>query len=413
MTRSAVSSDQTGSTLYLERPLHLHSRAVEKLSVSRSAELFARVYSSRGYVHKEPKPLFTPDETLTYVNSTIAIFKDTMLASNDAGKQFVIQPCFRHRPSQYYGYLFKMLGAFADIAHLDDAFNAITECLEQVGLKKEQLHIVLNPEDRELVESSNHLFREESRIHFIQYNDGKYSVTWKFGQKELSGRGITFVYKTAENEEIGHSSYIPLGNVIIVTTSTGKKYIDVGFGIECILSSYCEGNIFRLPFYENQIKCIQAGLAIAPEKAKMMVKCLHPIVVFLKEGIAPSQKGSGYILKRLFRDFLEALDELAAADAARVRAALEYLLRSLYDIYAAEEGISQELWNRIFEEFSNQYNTFCMSLNQNVQKAQKILDKEKGTSSQRSETEYHLFFKETLGLTEFRIASLIKNRSFV
>ncbi len=400
----------------------LESGRVSIQSVKRHAKLFTEIYAARGYTPIMPKPLRTPDTTLSYVNSSIAIFKEEMLSSGNVDKQFVIQSCFRHRPSDNYGYLFKMLGAFTNVAHLDDTFTVIMECLENVGLDRSQIHIVLNPEDRILNESSQRLLKDPSRLHYIDSSTEKYSVTWKFGQNELSGKGVTFVYKLPEevpSTDINHVSYVPLGNIIIIITSAGKQYIDVGFGIECILSSFFEGNMFKIPFYELQVSYIEKEFGFSTAKARTVVKCLHPILFFLREEIAPSKKGSGYILKRLFRDLFDILDEHFKSRKEEALNMLNHIKDSFYQLYEYEEDFSSSFWEDSFKELRKQCAAFFESLNVNVYTAKRMIDKERGTLDQKSNEAYRAIFKDRLGLTNFRIETLfeqvsteILNRSF-
>ena len=258
-----------------------------------------QTWVNKGYEFHHSLPLQTNDETLLLMNSTVAMFKNKMLMDLPLGKRAMSQLCFRAKEADDYLYSFNMLGISADIGYLSEIFLDLIFFLQEINIPSNKLYVVMNPEDSQLVDCTLKCL-PKSQVRYLSQNNDKYDVTWKFGHAQLKGRGLTFVGKIAsndDNDDIMSTNFTPLGNIILVDNGKGLKYIDVGIGVECLMSFFHKGQIFCIPFYQEQEEILRAnGFS---DSARPLLKNLLAITTLFSENVLPGSQKESYIATKI------------------------------------------------------------------------------------------------------------------
>jgi|GEM_PF-21620 len=359
-------------------------------------ESFRVFFSERGYKYSDSLPLRVNDPTLLLMNSTVAVFKDEMRLDESIGKRAMTQLCFRSKQKTVdYLYSFNMAGVSADISHLDGAYEAILNYLEHCQIPREAIHVVLHPDDRTLVEASRKLF-DPGHIHEATEN-GKYHVRWKFGYSELSGRGLTLAAKM----EGGASSdpfspcFVPLGNVILVDNGSGERYVDVGFGVECILSYFYNGIIFDIPFFASQLEALRE-IDWLDGKEKFLLKALLGFITLYSEGIFPGSKKENYVAAKVQNDLFTFLHEKKKDPLV-----IDLLFSKLEKSYSREEiGVLRECAEFLKRNYAEYIRTIDGKIKSSLRLAKKLVKKGHSEESINSQ------IKGTFGLPEDTIRTV-------
>lgn len=268
-------------------------------------------FIERGYKQAGNMCLETDDPTIPFINATITPFKDMMSASEDLEDSVQIQDCFRARYDTNYLYYFQMFGIEAEVSSLEHVMSDLVDGISiACDMKKEELYIVVNSEDVELIQAWKSAGYQDDTVFYLSENIDKYHVKWKYGDGyPLSGRGLTISYNNSAIEKCGSDcgpfcncgKYLPLGNVIIVTNDqTGKQYIDVGFGLEFLRAAKLGGQIYAIPDIANQIQKIQR-MGFTREEGEKLYNYFRSIGKLCESGVKLTNKGSGYVLKKIIR----------------------------------------------------------------------------------------------------------------
>ena len=286
----------------------------------------------RNYNFYESSPLLSNDPTLLLTNSTISFFKNSMVLNNKINKVALAQLCFRTAQKvNSYPYSFTMLGVSADIEHLTPSYDDIVSFLMRCGIPKSKLHVILNKNDDLLIKATRTKFKS-NQINYLDNNNNKYYVRWKFGNKELSGNGLTIAANLNENEsDILNESFVPLGNIILVSNTNGQNYIDIGFGAECILSYFFNGDIFLTPFYNKQIEALKE-IEWLHNNEKFTLKILHGLFVLFSEKILPGNKREEYIATKIQNQLFSLLCKLNKNTTD-----IDLLIKKIEQFYSSDE----------------------------------------------------------------------------
>ncbi len=335
----------------------------EDKTVSGIIRSFHNFFLNKGYAFYHSLPLKTDDETLLLMNSTFAMFKNEMLSDTPLGKRAMSQLCFRDKESKDYLYSFNMLGISADIVYLPAVYTDLIAFLEKIRIPLSDLHVVVNAEDHQLVEYTQQVF-SSTQIHYLSQNNEKYDVSWKFGHSQLRGKGLTIVGRiqaSDQNNDIMGKNFVPLGNIILVDNGYGLKYIDVGFGVECLLSFFYEGTIFSIPFYQNQEQYIQAnGFSDAPS----LLKNLLAITTLFSESILPGNKKESYIATKIENRIFHILRQ-----SQNQNSDLNRVLEKISPLYSEYEMI---ILRQTFESLSSRLRQFNQKKVKNTVKAKNL-----------------------------------------
>lgn len=361
---------------------------------------FRNFFSDKEYEIYSSLPLKTNDPTLLTMNSTVAMFKEEIMEDVLLGKRAMSQLCFRAKECNDYLYAFNMVGISADIAFLDEVYINIIEFLKLCEIRFESLHIVLNPEDTQLAVSTAKIFPSH-RIHHLSDNNDKYDVRWNFGGPCLKGKGLTIVgkirYKESnENENITSSNFVALGNIILVDNGGGERYIDVGIGVECLLSYFNSGKIFSIPFYHNQIEKIKEIQNLYPV-AQDLLKNLLAFFSLYSEEIFPGNKLENYIATKIQNKIFYLFYKTKQDSSV-----FELIKNKISIFYSSEE---MKILSQAFSLLNSNFKKYINNISNNNSKARNLCSRLFRKNLNEKEIQHQLW--STFGLPKKLIKEVI------
>ena len=269
-----------------------------------------------------------------FVNATITPFKpwfadDSIQPDNYA----LIQGCLRMGGasklnvvgiSPYYFTFFEMFGSGTFRTTHDKAVSYLLELLAVFGVGKKHLYFTI-PASKEFHAALKRSGIDKARIFQLTEND-YFWQEWKFGVPGPVGHGLTVIFsrsseKVESIEQLANDQdrYVELLNLIHIHSQSlpdgelvpiANPVFDLGVGIERLAAvlqgcdSYRIDTIFPLA---QTVKDFLSEQKVEPDGAIARICADHfrTIYVLLAEGLLPSNKGHGYVLRKLMRRFLE------------------------------------------------------------------------------------------------------------
>lgn len=367
-------------------------------------ESFRHFFYEKGYQTHINLKLRTDDDTILFNNSTIVDFKSQMKKNCDIKPTAVIQKCFRNNSNENSFSLFTMVGIIGLLEHECKYYHDFFEYLtEQCGLKPEYLTVVYEPKDVDIAKKCK-LINENIQLHLLTNKSDKYSVRWSYGKGyDLTGRGITIVYSNPSVEKCNEycsihcncKKHMQIGNFIKVFSSS-NSYIDIGFGMERILSHKVYNDLYNLGNSRIVLDRI-ATMGFKQRHAKILMNNLRSLNEMIQEGFYPSSKGEGYIVRKLIREIGHIIIE------NDVKSYPSNNTEILYELLISHTGNGQ-----ISEIIQNELNKYYKMIDKNLKTAKKIIRNSGTESDNQSLIEY---MRSTLGLPEFLIDDLIQKGS--
>jgi alanyl-tRNA synthetase len=277
---------------------------------------FLKFSQNRGFRTLPSFPLVTDDPSVLFINAGITPFKPAMLGGEFLLTTAIVQRCLRTRWNTSELFRFDMLAILGMVPHLHetvgDFFNFLTK---EVGLPIANFHCVVNKQDADLL-SLISLYLPEQKIHHLNSNNHKYWVRWEFGCGEiLTGRGLTLVWEFANrslccrtcNIHCECNKFLPLGNIInVLHKPTGCHYFDIGFGVEMLISLFYDGEVYNIDTLQKFIRSF-CELGMDVKTSQLLTNLYSAAIPLIKEGMLPSNKKAGYILRKMIRCILELL----------------------------------------------------------------------------------------------------------
>ncbi len=308
-------------------------------------EKYIKFFVERGHKEIAPAKLVPEnDPTTLFTSSGMQPLVSYLLGEeHPAGKRLVnSQPCFRAEDIEEVGdsrhtTFFEMLGNWS----LGDYFKKeqlpwIWEFLtEELELPKEKLYVSVFeggngvPKDEESYEIWKSLGLPENHIFFYEADKNWWSRSGspdKMPVGEIGGPDSEVFYEFTEGEhdtkygEKCHPNcncgrFLEIGNSVFIQylkRSDGKlkelseNNVDFGGGLERLTAAVNNNpDVFQTDLYDSIIRTIEqvTGKGYEDNKAEMQVIADHmKAAVFLTgDGVIPSNKLQGYILRRLLR----------------------------------------------------------------------------------------------------------------
>jgi len=292
-------------------------------------------HSNRGYRVFEPAPLVSNDPTVMFVNATITPFKSHFSSSTIQPENYaLVQGCLRVGGASeleivgvnpYYLTFFEMFGSGTFNTTHEKATAYLLELLAVLRIEKERLYFTV-PIDERFHEALRQNGVEKTRI--FQLTENKYFwQEWKFGVPGPVGHGLTVVFtrspKKVESVEqlVGDQDrYVELLNLIHIHSQSlpdgelvpiSNPGFDLGVGVERLAAVLQGCDSYHI---DTVLPLVQAAKSFLQEQKKRKVNeavarvCadhFRAIYTLLAQGLMPSNKGHGYVLRKLMRRFLE------------------------------------------------------------------------------------------------------------
>lgn len=323
------------------------------MNSSQLRQEFLEFFKDRGHVTVPSSSLLPDDPSVLLTTAGMQQFKPYFVGKANPKKDFgslntvSIQKSFRTSDIDEVGdethlTFFEMMGNFSFGGYFkEEAIRWARDFLEEVGLRIEYVTVFGGdsevPRDKELVGVWDELgFSEEKgNLRFMGRKDNFWGPTGGEGPcgptTEIYINGIE-VWNIVFNEYYCHRD----GRLEKLETPG----VDTGMGLERLAMVVQEkANVFETDLFSSLI-------AILPDEMDMRIKrivCDHArsVVFLISDGVIPSNKGAGYILRRLMRRML-AYEHLAGDRHNSID-----LLKKIIKIYGS---FYAELSGQIVEE---------------------------------------------------------------
>lgn len=226
----------------------------------------------------------------------------------------------------YYFTFFEMFGSGTFHITHDEAVAYLLELLGVFGIEKKYLYFTIPAREEFYTALKRSGIR---RTQIFQLTENNYFwQEWKFGVPGPVGHGLTVIFsrsskKVESVEQLAKNQdlYVELLNLIYVHSrrlSDGRLVpianpgFDLGVGIERLAAilqgcnSYCIDTIFPLV---QTVKGFLSEQGKEPSDvvARICADHFRIIYVLLAQKLLPSNKGHGYVLRKLMRRFLETI----------------------------------------------------------------------------------------------------------
>lgn len=291
-------------------------------------------HRSRGYKIFEPIPLVSIDPTVMFVNATITPFKSHFSDNTIKPENYaLIQGCLRMGGASelevvgvnpYYFTFFEMFGSGMFNTTHKKATIYLLSLLATLGIDEGHLYFTV-PTNDNFHEALRQNGIEEARI--FQLTENKHFwQEWKFGVPGPVGHGLTVVFarssekvKSVEQLAGDQDQYVELLNLIYVHSQSlpdgelvpiSNPGFDLGVGIERLAAVLQRCDSYRIDTMLPLVRTAKTFLLEQGEEAddavaRICADHFRAIYALLAQGLVPSNKGHGYVLRKLIRRFLE------------------------------------------------------------------------------------------------------------
>lgn len=244
-------------------------------------------FKSFGFKEESPLPITSnQDESVIFIGAAICgLKKDYIHPRSIPSKGIVIaQNCVRTRNIKRmldpefqpnWGSYFTNIDTISPYEKKEEVLKRTLDFFYEVaGIPKENLILRVNSQDRELYSLASSQVQEK-QLETDQHPEIYYRH--KIGIDEIKGKNFNFAIRHAQSGQ-----YADVGNFIIFEDSSGKKFLEVGFGDTTILQlKYGLNHIMECyPFPKNR----------ALNDDNKFKDCIITSLALMREGLEPSSK---------------------------------------------------------------------------------------------------------------------------
>ncbi len=310
--------------------------ASSRPAVPEIKSVLVKFHKNKGYRIFDSFPLVSADPTVMFVNATITPFKSWFADGSIRPDNYaLIQGCLRMGGASeldvvgtnpYYFTFFEMFGSGTFRVTHEEAISYLLELLATFGIGKQNLYFII-PTGQEFREALRRSGVEKERV--FQLSENSYFwQEWKFGVPGPVGHGLTVIFsrsseKVESVEQLANDQdrYIELLNLIYIhsqSTSEGELApipnpgFDLGVGIERLAAVLQNCDSYRIDNILPLVETVRQFLSAHGEKsdevaARMCSDHFRAICALSAQGFTPSNKGHGYVFRKLIRRFLETI----------------------------------------------------------------------------------------------------------
>lgn len=293
-------------------------------------------HKKMGYTIFESFPLISDDSTVLFTNAAITPFKEFFADPFISPLNYaLIQKCVRVGGASELEKIginahcltfFEMFGSGLFTNNAEQAVAYLLQLLNSIGITQERLYFTIPIEgDFDAALARNGI--PKSRI-FLLTDNGAFWQKWQFGDPGLIGHGLTTIVsrvaqkaRSIEQLIAQPEEFIELLNLIYIHAQTladgsissiPHPGFDLGVGIER-LSAVLQGvNSYEIdtvePLVQVTSKFLSSKVRISNKATtRICADHLRTIAMLLGEGLMPSNKKQGYVLRKLIRRFLETI----------------------------------------------------------------------------------------------------------
>ena len=302
---------------------------------------YLKFFESRGHQIIPSAPLVSEgDSTTLFTSSGMQPLVPYLLgAPHPAGVRLVnSQKCIRTQDIEEVGdnrhtTFFEMLGnwSLGDYFKEDQLAWVWQFFTKEVGLLPDRLHVTLFegndqvPKDEESYKIWKSLGLTADQIHYYDAKKNWWSRSGTPDQMPAGEPGgpdseVFYDFGTPHDEKFGKlchpncdcGRFLEIGNSVFMQyqkqadgtlRELEQKNVDFGGGLERILAAaHHDPDIFKTDFFLDAAKVLEGVRLVGDEKnIRIILDHLRASLFLIDEGIKPSNKGQGYVLRRLIR----------------------------------------------------------------------------------------------------------------
>jgi len=335
-----------------------HTENSDKIECLKIA--FSDFFSRKGYLTIPPKQITTrEDHTVQFIGSSTNAFKKNLLQGCD-DFLFTVQPCFRARNidellddhSQFkWGSLFTMFGTIGNpksyIKQSQDIFQFL---MVEIGIPPEELCLQVHHDDEHLLVH----WKEINGLNFEISKQPDSYYRWKYGEKGIYGKGVSLALISKKN-----SKPQELGNIIEVYKYNQVIAIEMGFGLECLLT--------RLEDKDHTIESTSLAslFDLTSNHQKKYADAVMVSMTLIQNGVKPSARGQG----RVLREYINGIVYFVLKLSIPQHQVVNNLLQVEKNLQQKHTGIAAKLFNYIFdsiEEINEKHTNIAIKTNEQI-----------------------------------------------
>ncbi|BGI51503.1 MAG: alanine--tRNA ligase [Buchnera aphidicola (Ceratovacuna japonica)] len=302
-----------------------------KIKTYQIKKMFINFFKKRGHKIVKSGPIISKkDKTLLFTNAGMNQFKKYFLDKKKIKYKKIVtsQKCIRMGgknndvkqvgKTPYHHTLFEMLGNFSFGSYSKKkaifyAWELLTN-KKYFNLKKKKLFVTVNYSDKETYDiwsKKIKISKKNIKISKKNSNDN----FWEMGETGPCGNSTEIFYKKCyikNKKKI--KNFVEIWNIVFIQYNKIRKnkfvklknlYIDTGMGLERISyilqkkKSTYEIDIFKN--VKNKIIEISKSKIICKKSVNIILDHIRTIYFIISEGITPSNKYQGYILRKIIR----------------------------------------------------------------------------------------------------------------
>ncbi|AWN81519.1 hypothetical protein [Candidatus Cardinium hertigii] len=230
------------------------------------------------------------NDGVLFRNSTISGFLPDIIKNRTLIPTALSQTCLRERVAPDYLHVFNMLGVVAMESELFNILLLTLNFFRSLGYTSDRL-IIYGPAGNSLWMD---LINSQANLRYIEllHNKQKYWVEWNF--KNISIKGVRITIALDQVNRV-----VPVGNIIILSNAQSRKYIDAGFGIECIEAYPYGGVIEQIPRFSQLLSLVGA------KQGFDFLRQLFAADLLITRGLLPGAKGHRHVLRCFLRKLIK------------------------------------------------------------------------------------------------------------
>lgn len=314
----------------------------EKLSLLKSE--FYQYFTKNGYKFIEPLPINSnEDQTVQFIGSSTNVFKKTLLNGCEE-LCFTVQKCLRARntgellddSSKFkWGSLFTMFGTIGNPISYDQQCNDIYSFFTEVlDIPVNRLCLQVHNDDEHLLDPWKD--KEGLKLEIGKQPEAYYR--WKYGEKGLSGRGVTLAL-LSEKDDYPQE----LGNIIQISDENKIIGVEMGFGLECLFT--------RIEGKEHTIEATELApfFDLDSNAEKKYADAIMVCMTLVSLGVSVGARGQG----RILREYIKGVVYFLIKENISRGSLTDLLLKIEIDLVGKNIGIAANLYDNILSMYED------------------------------------------------------------
>lgn len=306
----------------------------EPIKANEIKKILLDYHAKKDYKIFESFPIISQDPTVMFTNAAITPFKHYFTNLNKSPRNYaLIQKCFRMGGASelesvgnnpYSHTFFEMFGSGTFETNHTEIIRYLLELLDVLEIEKQRLYFTI-PDDAEFENALAQNNINSSNVFIINNNDFFWQE-WRFGKLGPVGKGLTTIYSRSNkrvlsvNQMIANpDQFIELLNLIYIYGKQTRESkiapisnlgFDLGIGIERLTAVLQKCNTYQIDSIKPLVEIINVfskdkDYKINELTVRIIADHLRAICVLINEGLKPSNKKQGYVLRKLIRRYLE------------------------------------------------------------------------------------------------------------